>query len=73
MVATTPIPGTALTAIHSPLTEDGKVSLLHDVLKTNDERIAWILAHPRMSPWLKEALKGTRNRNPIEVLNDLKC
>lgn len=36
-----------------------------------DERIAWILAHPRMSPWLKDALRVARTRDPIEVLNEL--
>ena len=42
-----------------------------DVPDTNDERIAWILAHPRMSPWLTEALRGARERDPVEVLNEL--
>ena len=36
-----------------------------------DERIAWILAHPRMSSWLKDTLRGARTRDPIEVLNEL--
>jgi len=42
-----------------------------DALKTNDQRIAWILAHPRTSPWLKDALRGARERDPVEVLNEL--
>lgn len=42
-----------------------------DALKTNDQRIAWILAHPRTSPWLKDALRAARERDPVEVLNDL--
>ena len=42
-----------------------------DVLQTNAERIEWVLAHPRMSAWLKEALRGARNRDPVEVLNEL--
>jgi hypothetical protein len=40
-------------------------------LKTNDERIAWILGHPRTSPWLKEALRGARERDPVATLNEL--
>ncbi len=42
-----------------------------DAPQTNDERIAWVLAHPRMSPWLKAALEGARKCHPIEVQNDL--
>lgn len=42
-----------------------------DVLQTNEERIEWVLAHPRMSHWLKEALRGARDRDPVEVLNEL--
>lgn len=42
-----------------------------DAPQTNDERIAWVLAHPRMSPWLKAALEGGRQSDPIEVQNDL--
>jgi hypothetical protein len=42
-----------------------------DALKTNDQRIAWILAHPGTSAWLKDALRGARQRDPVEVLNEL--
>lgn len=42
-----------------------------DAPQTNDERIAWVLAHPWMSPWLKAALEGARKCHPIEVQNDL--
>ncbi|WP_194954773.1 hypothetical protein [Sphingopyxis solisilvae] len=37
----------------------------------SDEQIAWILAHPAMSPWLKQALRTARERDPNAVLNDL--
>lgn len=47
------------------------MSYPEEVLQSNDERIAWVLAHPRMSPWLKEALRGARERDPVEVLNEL--
>ena len=42
-----------------------------DALKTNEQCIAWILAHPRTSTWLKDALRGARQRDPVEVLNEL--
>lgn len=42
-----------------------------DVLRTMDERIAWIMAHPGMSPWLKTALQDAGDRDPIELLNAL--
>ena len=42
-----------------------------DTRHTNDERIAWVLAHPGMSPWLKAALKGATQCHPVEVQNDL--
>lgn len=42
-----------------------------DTLTTNDQRIAWILAHPGTSAWLKDALRAARARDPVEVLNEL--
>ncbi len=42
-----------------------------DALKTNEQRIAWVLAHPGTSAWLKDALRGARERDPVEVLNEL--
>jgi hypothetical protein len=40
-------------------------------LREAQERIAWIEAHPAFSSWLKEALRGACDRDPVEVLNDL--
>ncbi len=42
-----------------------------DALKTNEQRIAWVLAHPSTSAWLKDALRAARQRDPVEVLNEL--
>lgn len=42
-----------------------------DVLRTNDARIEWVLAHPAMSAWLKTSLQAACERDPVEVLNDL--
>jgi hypothetical protein len=42
-----------------------------DAMQTNDERIAWVVAHPGMSPWLKAALNGATQCHPVEVQNDL--
>lgn len=44
----------------------------HDeVLKETDDRIAWILAHPGMSAWLKTTLKTALECDAIAVVNDL--
>lgn len=34
-----------------------------------EERIDWVLSHPDMSIWLKNALRMARGRDPIDVLN----
>lgn len=46
------------------------MSLADDGLQLND-RIAWVLERPQISPWLKAALTGARARDPIDVLNEL--
>lgn len=40
-------------------------------LQTAEDRIDWVLAHPGMSDWLKQALRSARDREPVDVLNDL--
>lgn len=40
------------------------------LIRSNDN-IDWVLSRPSMSSWLKEALKTARDRDPIDVLNDL--
>jgi hypothetical protein len=40
-------------------------------LRQAQQRIAWIEAHPAFSGWLKEALRTARNRDPVDVMNDL--
>lgn len=40
-------------------------------LRQAEMRIEWVLAHPKMSPWLKEALRSALDRDPIDVLNEL--
>lgn len=42
-----------------------------DGLMTSDEQLNWILSRPAMSPWLKNTLTTARDRDPVEVLNDL--
>lgn len=42
-----------------------------DSWKEAEDRIDWILAHPGVSAWLKSALRGARDRHPVDVLNDL--
>jgi hypothetical protein len=36
-----------------------------------ERRIAWILAHPGFSDWLKDALRKAVDRDPVDVVNDL--
>jgi len=40
-------------------------------LATVDTQIAWVLAHPGMSDWLKDTLRSALLLNPITVVNDL--
>lgn len=40
-------------------------------LKVAEERIQWVLDHSRMSDWVKDILRTARDRNPVDVLNDL--
>ena len=40
-------------------------------LKVAEDRIQWFLEHPGMSDWVKGALRTARDRNPVDVLNDL--
>jgi len=36
-----------------------------------EEQISFVLRHPQMSAWLKTALSGALDRDPISLLNDL--
>jgi hypothetical protein len=36
-----------------------------------ERRIAWILAHPDISDWLKATVRKALDRDPIDVANDL--
>ncbi|MBS0481765.1 MAG: hypothetical protein JSR96_06340 [Proteobacteria bacterium] len=47
------------------------MSWYDDSLKKTDARIAWVLAHPGMSLWLKETLGAALERDPVDILNDL--
>lgn len=44
---------------------------LDDDLMGSDEQIDLVLSHPAMSPWLKNTLATARDRDPVDVLNDL--
>ena len=45
--------------------------LIEASLQAAEDRIDWVLAHPRMSDWLKQSLRSARDREPVDVLNDL--
>lgn len=36
-----------------------------------DARIAWVIAHPQMSDWLKGALRAADGLDPTHVRNDV--
>lgn len=36
-----------------------------------EARIAWVIAHPHMSEWLKQALRSADGLEPIALRNDL--
>lgn len=40
-------------------------------LRTAQQRLDWLLAHPDTSPWLKSAIAGAQQRDPLDVWNDL--
>lgn len=42
-----------------------------DAVSEAERQIAWVLAHPGMSDWLKDALKSAADRDPVHLLNDL--
>ena len=39
-------------------------------LAATEARIAWVLDHPAMSPWLKEALRAAVRSDPVASAND---
>ena len=41
------------------------------MLAAADARIAWVLAHPHMSDWLKQALRSADARDPTGLQNDV--
>ena len=40
-------------------------------LKIADARVAWVLDHGGMSPWLKRALREALAADPVGVANDV--
>lgn len=40
-------------------------------LEEAEDRIDWVLSHPGMSDWLKQTLRGARERDPVDLLNEL--
>ncbi len=42
-----------------------------DLLEKAERRIEFVLAHPGMSAWLKDAVRNALARDPVKVLNDL--
>ena len=46
-------------------------SMPTEILAMVEGRITWVLDHPGMSRWLKDALRSARGREPLDVLDDL--
>jgi hypothetical protein len=44
---------------------------LEEYLEEAEDRIDWVLSHPGMSDWLKQALRDARDRDPLDLLDDL--
>jgi hypothetical protein len=42
-----------------------------DELRDAEQRIAWVLEHPGMSSWLKNALRTALDCDPVQIVNDL--
>ncbi|WP_353204985.1 hypothetical protein [Sphingomonas sp.] len=41
------------------------------LLAAADARIAWVLDHPHMSDWLKQALRAAEGGDPVALQNDV--
>lgn len=42
-----------------------------NMLSIADARISWVLEHPHMSDWLKQALRTADGLDPIALQNDV--
>ncbi len=42
-----------------------------DRLRDIEQQIAWVVAHPGTSDWLRSALLAAADRDPVHLLNDL--
>lgn len=42
-----------------------------ELLLEAEKQIAWVLAHPGMSDWLKDAIRTAADCDPVNLLNDL--
>lgn len=41
-----------------------------DPMEEVERRIVWVLGHPHVSPWLKDALRAAVLGDPVAVAND---
>jgi hypothetical protein len=48
-----------------------QAATLGNDMQDPDAQIAWVLAHPAINPWLKQALSTALDRDPVQMLNDL--
>ena len=54
--------------------EEGVMELKQEpesMLAVSDARIEWVLEHPHISDWLKQALRTAEGLDPIRLQNDV--
>jgi hypothetical protein len=44
---------------------------LDAMLAVADARIAWVLDHPQMSGWIKQAIRSADGLDPVSLQNDV--
>lgn len=55
----------------SDTTLSADLRLAEASVRQAEQNVAWILAHPAFSDWLKETLRRAMTCDPLQVANDL--
>jgi len=55
----------------SDTTLSADLRLAEASVRQAEQNVAWILAHPAFSDWLKETLRSAMTCDPLQVANDL--
>lgn len=69
------VPRSPIRAAAASVTHENKVSCMTresaPALRSSADHIAWLLAHPGTSEWLKAALRSAQSCKPVTLLNNL--